>query len=171
MADGQEFKMGDPPEGEREGLGALIAPSEDPPILRNVVSVVEQVYWQPALDQPQQLLESACGRELESDEQPYVRRLVVNEEWRPIDCGWIGDECGMFLLCNEEGKHLHKNPTPEQKASLDEKVVELRFDRNPTCFWYILPGESMRGCPSNAQSLFIRCRSGTARVTLTLLPR
>jgi hypothetical protein len=114
------------------------------------------------------------SRDLSSDEQPYERRTVVGESWTAVDCGWI-DRCGMLMLRNEEG-HFSVNPTPEQRAEVMRRVVEITFGTVLTtgvpsreCL-LIPPKETCRFYPSDVKSLHLRCRAGKAQITLYLLP-
>ena len=136
----------------------------------DLVTVVENVYYQPLQGQTEQVGEAAYSRSIQSHEQPFVRRFAAGESWKPLPCGWI-DHCGLLILANDEGRYMHRHPSPEEKATVASRVVELAYTGDEASFcWLVLPGETMRGYPSDASKLVIRCRKGTAQVTLTLLP-
>jgi hypothetical protein len=137
--------------------------------LKSRLSVVEMVYHQPFGGPPTTALSDGIRftRELESNEQPYERHKVAKEEWQQLDCGWI-EQCGMLLIKNDEGQFF-VNPTKEDRTTVSEKVIDVTYDAlNP--HYYILPGESMRVCPVNAGDLRIRCRKGTAKYTIYMVP-
>lgn len=143
--------------------------------------VVESVYHQP-VGKEAKLIASRFSRELSSDEQPYQRELKASERWEPLDNGWI-DKAGMLVIRNNEGQFLQTQPTEEERQEVAERVLEICCeDRDALSVdndfpislfpqWWILPGESMRACPADLGSIYIRCRSGTAQFTLDLLPR
>lgn len=133
------------------------------------VTVVEQVYHQILNGQPH-LVESRFSRDLESDEQAYERRLKVGEAGVPLDCGWV-TKASQLLIINEEGRNLQVNPTDEERKKLSEKVLEVYYVQSLTSPWLVLPGESMRGCPSTLEGLRIRSQSGIIRFTLHVIPK
>ena len=132
--------------------------------------VVESIYHQPASGDPTSF-DSRFGVELASQEQPYERTTTVGEEWTQLSLGsWI-TECRMLVLRNEEGNDLRVTPSPEMKAALEAKVLELSDANGPSSVtWLIAPGTSMRGRPSDLSSLRIRSASGTIKFTVCLYP-
>lgn len=127
------------------------------------LTIVETVYHRQYGEEATSV-ESRFTRELETQEQPYTRRLKVEEDWRSLDVGWIA-QVGMLIIENTEGKFLHRNPTEAEKAETLKKILEIKHEGSEGC-WLILPGESMRACPSDASSLRIRCQLGIARFTI-----
>jgi hypothetical protein len=117
--------------------------------------VIERVYHQRPGQQPI-TTQSRFSRTLESSEQQYVREVTVTEEWTPIDTGWI-KSAGMLHLSNDE-----------RDAA---KVVQVTVQGSNIPAWLVIPGESLRGMPADAGRLMVRCQRGTARCTLTLIPR
>ncbi len=141
------------------------------------ISVVEMVYHRPFGDQAT-VIESRFSRDLQGHEQPYTRNLKATEEWQQLDCGWLPN-AGMLVIHNTEGKFLQVNPTDEERKESASKILEVCFDwpdrtgwkKDPTHCWLVLPGESMRGCPSQPRELYIHSQSGVAKYTIHLLPR
>jgi hypothetical protein len=129
--------------------------------------VVETIYHAATGCEPT-AAESRFARKLETDEQPYTRRITVTQEWQQVDTGWI-TEAGMLRLANKEGEGLQVQPTAEERAAMASKIVELSVDGSAP--WLIFPGESFRGMPSELESLRVRCRSGEARCLITIFPR
>lgn len=183
----EDQERNDSPE---ESLGHPLTDAGGPPIIveaprKSRITVVDMVYHQPADLPPTTMLGDAMrfSRELESDEQPYERRLLATEDWKPLDCGWIS-KVGMLLLRNDEG-FFSVRPTPEQRAEVALRVIEITFDYclnpsdSPLCSStdpygrciLVPPGESCRFFPEDAKSLRVRCRSGRAQYTISLSPR
>lgn len=133
------------------------------------LTVVDTVYYQ-SQEMPAISAESRFSRLLETlEEQPYVRRMKVSEEWAPLDCGWL-NECSMLMLVNEEGRGLDKIPTQEEQKLINKRIIEVRFGSEDV-EWLIPPGESLRGYPINPKLMWIRCQTGQAKLTINLFPR
>ncbi len=138
--------------------------------IKDRITVVETVYHQPYGRNPR-AIESKFSRELETTEQLYERHLQVTEEWQSLDCGWLKDNAGMFVIQNDEGHFNSFNPSDAERALVAKKTVEIAYENPNSCRWLIPPGESMRARPSHACSLLIRCQSGNAEITLFVFPR
>jgi hypothetical protein len=84
-------------------------------IANSTLTVVDIIYYQPVNDSPITVLGDATrfSRKLDSNEDPYERRKVATEDWKPLDFGWI-DKGGMLVIRNNEGL-FSSNPTKEQK--------------------------------------------------------
>lgn len=145
------------------------APGMRPAKRRPRLSVVQMVYHQQPDGQPT-VQEARYSRWLESDEQPYLRRMTVGEEWVALDVGWV-EKAGMLVLRNEGGPPSPVKLTPEQKAEAAAKVIEVGFTEGLTGqVWLIPPGESMAGVPRNAKELRVRCQSGEVKLSVCVLP-
>lgn len=135
------------------------------------ITVVEQVYFQQDGQQPV-TAESRFGRQLASDEQPYVRRYRVGPEWRPLDCGWVADAAQLVLL-NDEGRTGPRNVTDERRAELDRMVVEVSFASDagtPECHALVRPRESARVEPRQLKNVMVRCVAGKCWVVVRVFP-
>ena len=146
---------------------------DSPPVIsvptKSRLTVVENVYHQPAEGFPTTAMGDASRfhRELDSDEQPYERHKVAKDGWEPLDCGWV-DRCGMLLVRNDEG-HFSVNPTAEQVAEVLRRVIEISFGDDEGRI-LVPPTETCRFYPVDVKQLQLRCREGTARYTLYLIP-
>lgn len=143
--------------------------------IKDRITVVDMLYHQ-RVDKKIRLIESRFSRELEISKQPYEREFEATEEWQPLDCGWLEGKVGMLAITNDEGRFLEVIPTEEEREAVALKVLEIAYDPGDPNHhipgsWLVPPGESMRGSPSHAESLEIRCQSGTAKFTLHLLPK
>jgi hypothetical protein len=134
------------------------------------LNVIECVYFQSPLHEPT-CIETRHGRFLDTEEQPYSRRMLVGEEWTPVDTGWIGEECGLLVVRNHELRRV-RIPTRDEQAEDATRVVEVNFEGLPDAYsWLVLNGESMRGLPRSTKGLKVRCRHGSTAITVTLFPR
>ncbi len=43
--------------------------------------------------------DSRFSRNLESDEQPFSRKVYVGQDWAPLECGWIKEASMLVLEC------------------------------------------------------------------------
>lgn len=131
------------------------------------ITVVETVYHQPPDAQPATVAASRFGRALAhgADRRPDSYLMAVGADWTPLDCGRVPD-CGLLVLVNEEGRFVAVQPTPAERAAAEAKVAEVGVGGVP--FALLRPGESCRFEPAAAVEL--RCRAGSARVSVHLVP-
>lgn len=140
------------------------APKFAPPPAR--ISVVETVYHQP-LDGGPTSSEVRFQRILKTDEQPFSRRVLLEESkgWVALERGWI-EHASMLLVRNDED--------PRKSQAIVE--VGMMVNRNEgesrwhVAFASILPGESVRFTPNDLSLLSLRGMCGNAKVYLTLMP-
>ena len=133
---------------------------------RDTLTVVETVYHQPAGEEPT-AVSVQFVRPLETQEQPYVRKIKVGEQWQPLDLGWV-EQPGMILLVNDEGKFTQVNPTDEERAEAESKVIAVGNDSGS---WLVYPGSCFRGEAAPFSDVAVRCKSGVARATIHVYPR
>jgi hypothetical protein len=134
--------------------------------MANRLTVTEGIYHM-GHDVPTSGTYATFSRQLEGNDQPYIRRLTVGRDWQPVDFGWIGERVGMLSISNEEGKFLQRNPTEEEKKALAAMVIEVTVSGDAD--WLILPGETMRGTPAK-KNIRVRCQGGDAKVVVTVIP-
>ena len=138
------------------------------PEIRDRITVVETVYYQPQGDDAT-AIDGSYSRELNSHEQIYRRNCEVGEEWEPLDSGWI-DRAGLLVVKNTEGLNQQRMPTGEEKEELKRKVLQIAYKGEEDCCWLIPPGESMRGLPSHIKCLVVRCKRGTCSFSVHVIP-
>lgn len=137
--------------------------------VRDRLTVVERIYHQNPEEHPTSY-ESRFSRELQTKEQPYVRRATV-KDLRELDTGWIEPEqVGCLFIRNEEGVVRQTILSEGEKAELDRKVIYLGEDPE-NLRWMILPGESFRATPTTAKGLLICCPNGPAKCSLHVFPK
>lgn len=137
------------------------------------LTVVENVYHQTQGEDPFHI-STTFERKLQTQEQPYSRTTSVGEEWEQLDCGWLGDNVGMLIIANNEGKFA-RIPTEEEREEVAKRVLIIGYRYrdldSPACdAWEIPPGESFRGSPTNSKSLYIKSLSGRTKYTINLIP-
>lgn len=136
------------------------------------VTVVETIYHSPANQQPFSIV-SRFSRDLTTKEQLYERYLTATEEWTQLESGWLGDNVGMMSIHNLEGEFLQVIPTPEEKEEAEKKILVLSpdpFREDYPDYWLIPPRESMRGCPTRVEGLWIKSLSGNTKYRICLVP-
>lgn len=145
------------------------------PVEKSHITVVEHVYFQPFGSSPTGI-SPRYMRWLESDEQPYGRRLKVSEEWQPLDKGWM-EEAALLVLENLLPQYA-TIPEPEQRREDESRVVEIGAVQTSDSlspavapFAEVRPGESCRFCPVALVNLRVRCVNGQATCNLHLYPR
>lgn len=137
------------------------------------ITVVETVYHQAPGQQPTSV-ECRHTKSLDSDEQPYTRRVKVGQEWQALDCGWL-EEASLLVLSNAK-EQFAVNPTDEQRQEAEARVVEVGIaaeddDTRITPLFLIAPGDTFRGQPLGVKAIKLRCRKGEATVTINLFPK
>lgn len=140
------------------------------PVQRTRVTVQERVYHQNVGEQPT-LVEHQFERTLRSDDQPYQHKTKITEEWRPLGDSWI-ERASMVLIKNTEGRFVTVNPTPQEKAVADRKVVEVGLVVGDAVIpiMLVLPNECARFTPIDFRAVRVRCRHGMASCVVSLMP-
>ncbi len=109
-------------------------------------------------------------RTLEGDEQPVRRRCQVGATWEPLYRGWLSS-CSCLVIHNHEGEVSQTVPSAEERAAIASRVVELRLGVGDAGRLLCLPGESLGPlCPADLTAVWIRCRDGSAKITVDILP-
>lgn len=125
-----------------------------------IVVIDSVVYQGNGVDEKAVSVPVRFARNLQTEEQPYFRRMNLGKEWKPLERGWI-EKCGMMVLENKE-KH--------GRAGDDAKIVEVSFHHSLSTDFIVLPEESMRGVPCNLKSVYVRCVGGEATLAVSLYP-
>jgi hypothetical protein len=151
---------------------------------RGRITVVESVYHQTENEQPTMVPESRYSRPCITDEQPFLRKGKIGEQWQSLETGWL-PQTSLLRLSNEAGK-FSRIPSLEEREQEAAKVIEVAFvppvDHTPKRDMHspqqtgphpcleIHPGESSRFRPCDLGTIRVRCRSGEAPYHLSLLP-
>ncbi len=141
------------------------------------IAVVETLYHQEVGQKPTST-ECRFSRNLNTDEQPYKRKLVIGEQWQRLDLGWA-QPCGMVHLENAK-RQPGTIPTEAEKEAdrlrtLCVAVIHMNTvpSEEHTCTqWYVPPGETSRpGQLAEGLTLAVRCQKGQTTLILTAFPR
>lgn len=159
---------------EAELLDVRQSPDKRDPKLLNSVSIKELVYHRTPNGQTLPI-ESIFNTPLEVEEATYSRPGgKVGEEWTPIDLGWVGENAGMIVIQNLSGKNLQRQPTKEEKAEIDKKVIEvgISFGKEvPDRFTLVLPKQNFRWNLIPELTYSLRSQSGRIDFNLYVIPR
>lgn len=152
--------------------------TKQPPKLKTRLLVVDNVYFQSPDEQPTHQ-PFRWGRDVDPDLSPYgPKKVVLSQEWTPIDSGWLEDKEGLVVIENLVEKR-QTIPSPEEKAELLSKVIEIGIrlvtgSEGSSAFslFYINPGESFKASPTvGLRDYRLRCVAGTAKASITIYPR
>lgn len=140
------------------------------------LTVVETcVYYAPGDDKPV-TTDARFSRAVTTDEQPYVRRCALGEDWVPLDTGWLAGQVSAVVVENHRPAR-QAIPSPQERAAEDGAVVEVGVT-TPTGNgeFYVFAaltvpvGEACRFNFVATQFVRLRCRAGKAKVTITAFP-
>jgi hypothetical protein len=110
------------------------------------------------------------GKALLSTEQVYFRHTTVGPEWIPLDHGWL-PSCSVLHIVNKE-KSYRANPTPEERQRDRNLIVEIGtlYGEDIRPLFFIPPGLPFRSPAANLEALHLRCPTGTASITISVIP-
>lgn len=92
---------------------------------------------------------------LETEHQPYHRRVACGPLWARVDTGWVPPaDVGMVVVVNRPPRG-HVQPTEEQRATNAAKVVYVRLGTDSGPGMAIVPGMALP-LQLDGQELFIR---------------
>lgn len=110
-----------------------------------------------------------------SNEPACDRELTVGEGWQVLELGWVRWPSLLYIKNLET--EFRVNPTPEERAEADAKIIELGFG-NPCGDVLISPGRSCEFEPggfltSGRRDLCIlaRCRKGQTQLLIVAVPK
>jgi hypothetical protein len=162
----------------------LPAPASQPASAGALLTVVGQAVHQTGDAEPA-AAEFRFERKLLTSEQPFVRRFQVGEQWQPLPQSWLAE--ASYMVLTNERPTFAVNPTPEQQAEADARIVEIGFvpppeseprtmhspprgNVGPFAAMLVRPGEQQPITPVSLAGVRLRCRAGAARCVVTLFP-
>lgn len=109
-----------------------------------------------------------------TEEEPYARRIHLNEDWQQLDTGWVESAPSMVVLENLTGVGQHKVPSPEEVAAMAEQELHVSFNSHlnggPMVACKVAPGDHFAFCPAHADSVQVRCAKGATKARIVILP-
>lgn len=130
------------------------------------MGVVCTVYHQQPGSEPVSV-DSRFSRWLDTDEQPYLRKLTLAEEWVPLDKGWL-EVAGMLVIRNDEAKDQTRIHNPVIEVAI---VKDNEGGNWIVPFAFVRPSESAQFEPVCLDNFRLRCLKGQAKCTLALIPK
>jgi len=107
---------------------------------------------------------------LKDNDQPFVRRIYVREDWAPLD-HWV-ERPGFIVLQNKEGVVQLTNLSDEEKAELATKVIRVGHPDFPSLEFEMGPGEAFGPVKiKEGSQLFVCCDGGRAKMYAYVFPR
>lgn len=133
------------------------------------VSVVEQIWYQSAGEQPHALT-LRMYRPMSATSQAYSRRKTVGVKWEELDTGWVKVP-SFVVIENSEGQRPASVPSPSEKAALAAKVVWVSLGEvNEPAHLIIQPGEHLRLPLNVGTRLYLRAAEGSIKVMIHAIP-
>lgn len=143
--------------------------------LRDRITVVDQVTHYSPRNNKTYPFESRYSIELKTVEQPYERsglNAYVEEEWKPLDLGWI-KKASLLILKNEEGK-FPRNPTEKERLALIKRLIVVGFksdeNSNPLEIIVIPPQTDIRFFPKDISKIYMRSAFEKVHYSMLILP-
>ena len=135
------------------------------------ITAVSQVYFHQPNGQPTGA-DMRWGRWLNTaDEQAWVRRMAIGEEWAAVDAGWNADALSLLTVENEFTR-FQVMPTPDERQAADLKWVELSLRGDGVADLILRPGEGvfLPLAPGRAVRLQARCQVGQTKIVVRSFP-
>lgn len=157
-------------------------PAEIPPTPKQKVPgaqliVNQTVIHQLTYGQAQELVPHQDGSFvalIDSTEQPISKDYSVGPDWQPLSLWWLADKpISHLIFVNREGRFRGGNPTPEHKALVLSRTVEVGVveKAHPVVRCALVPPqESSRFRPVPGALYFVRCPNGPAKLTIAAVP-
>jgi hypothetical protein len=133
------------------------------------VSVVEQVWYQSAGEQPH-ALSLRMYRALNTTAQAYSRRKNVGTKWEELDTGWVNVP-SFVIIENNEGQRPASVLSIPEKAALSHKVLWVSLGEiNEPAHLVIQPGEHLRLPLNVGTRVYLRAAEGSIKVMIHAIP-
>lgn len=132
------------------------------------ITIVESCYFEQDGEGPV-VVENRFSREVEGQDQPYVRNLKIGPEWMPLQYGWV-EAPGLITITNREGEDQQLIPTEEQAHQLATRHLDISFREPRMVDQRIPPGESCRIFPTENTNIYLRSPNGQIKVCVNIFP-
>ena len=114
----------------------------------------------------------AASFNLEINSSSYCRKLIVGEEWFPLDLGWLKPEnVGYVLIENREGTGYQPVlPSEDQMLETNRRILHVSSPED-SAGWLIPPRQFISAMPVDASVLQMRSVHGPIKVRTIIYPR
>lgn len=143
-----------------------------PDAVKDNLLMVFNLHHQHNGEQPSSL-HCVAERWLETEEQPYERRITLTENAVPLNLGWFSDTpgaVGAIAIENNETRGLLQKLSAEEKADLASHIVEI-YHPNMGMVVLVRPGWVQLLEVTDFATLKLRCQYGSAKCKVTVYPR
>lgn len=120
------------------------------PNITRMVVIRQVSHQRPRTQSP--AIDRRFARVLLSDEQPWIREMMVGESWAPIPCGWV-ERAALVDILNEGSETVE---------------VGIKIGYTEVNAIIVPAGESWAWTPADVKTLVIRSRKGDQKVTVTM---
>lgn len=111
--------------------------------------------------EPHSFLVASC-------EAAWERVMLVGSEWQELELGWV-KEPSLLILSNPPARWT-RNPTEEQQAEADARVIEVCFGQSPSIGCLLVrPGREANIEP--AARAWVRCAQGQTKLSIVAIPK
>ena len=155
---------------EEKTLNETLVPNDEsikPVEKQDRLTARVDVYYEQQHFEPTQVGVSFSTLLPKSEEQVYVRRLKIGEDWQDVDFGWI-DRPGSLLIENRK-KMFQTNPTAEEMDLEIQKVLYIRNKEETGNGWTIPNGGFFFGFTKD-KNIEIRCLTGETTGVINVFP-
>lgn len=148
-----------------------VTPATSGGVIKPRLSLVEMLYHARPGQSPT-AVETRIYRWLATNEQPYIRQLLIGGCWTFLEYGWV-KEPGVLHVKNEEGFKYQTFPTEQQRLEVESRILLLGVvtEDRVEPFTMVHPGFSQRVDVPEDKRYALRCVTGTAQTTVTVLSR
>lgn len=129
----------------KENLRPVVVPE-----IPSRMTVVERIYHQLKDEQPTSVRRTFTVK-LESDEDPFSRKMAVGTEWKVLDLGYVQDvgilylvnldnETDILVRCGKSGEPMVLEPQESIRfRARDPKAVFVKADSDVKLMLYVYP--------------------------------
>lgn len=138
---------------------------------RDRLTIVEHIHFQHSSESPMSIGQP-FARLLETQVEPYSRRITLTEERLLIDFGWVkSTDVGMLIVENLEGRKFDVNPSPEEMEEINGRIIEIYLHEDSWVPILVRPRAMQRLELDDFEPVRLRCRNGSAKCRITLIGR
>lgn len=155
----------------REELADRGLQKDTGPLIQDRVTAQLNVVFEPFREEAVQF-QAAYASLLDcKSAEAYTRRLQVGAEWEELDLGWCKNSAGLIIIDNKTGKYLERKPSPEEIEAQKNSVVEISWRGDDVSDVIISPGRFLIVEPAQVETVRIKARQETVRITLAVIPK